>query len=431
MRSVLAETEKSGLFARSAASLLDMSLIDWKLSKPQEKRKRVLMSNKQGILFRDCDMERDEAISVVRNYIRDAADLKTKVARLNEIKQAIHSVSPFKNEPVDCVLWIEKDDVVANDYNPNKVAPPEMELLEVSIMNDGYTQPIVTWPREDGKSEVVDGFHRSRVGRESAVVGRRVMGFLPTVAIRKEQQDKSDRIASTIRHNRARGKHQVDAMSEIVLELKNRNWTNARVAKELGMDEEEILRLCQITGLEHLFSDQDFSQAWEASDSIHSFEPIDDIGVNPEAVRTVNTSDPNRRFYTFDKWECHKAGFYKSTKDGMTAQQCREAYADFLRDGERFSDALQHVTKEWKHSCGHYLTNKSMNRIAWLGQAAVCYATGVPSVFCSGFNLLSDSEKEAANMIAFEWLNRWLVENGIPEVTVEEAISIGRQVEIY
>jgi ParB-like chromosome segregation protein Spo0J len=376
-------------------------------------------------------MDREEAISVVRNYIEDAADLKTKVARLNEIKQAIHSVSPFKNEPVDCVLWIAKDEVVANDYNPNKVAPPEMELLEVSIMNDGYTQPIVTWPRDDGKSEVVDGFHRSRVGRESAVVGQRVKGFLPTVAIRKEQQDKSDRIASTIRHNRARGKHQVDAMSEIVLELKNRNWTNARVAKELGMDEEEILRLCQITGLEHLFSDQDFSRSWEASDSIHAFEPVDDSEAEQGDVRTVNTSDPDRKFHTFDKWECHKAGFYKSTKDGMTAQQCREAYATFFRNLELFDQTLACVTAEWKHSCEHYLTNKAMNRIAWLGQAAVCRNTGVPSVFCSGFNLLSDAEQQAANHVALRHLNAWLSSRGMAEVTMEEAISAGRQVEIY
>ena len=389
------------------------------------------MSNNQKLLFSEHEMDYEEAIAVVCKCIADEQNLTEKVAKLNQAKTAIHAASPFKSEPVDCVLWIAKEEVVANDYNPNKVAPPEMELLEVSIMNDGYTQPIVTWPRDDGKSEVVDGFHRSRVGRESAVVGQRVMGFLPTVAIRKEQQDKSDRIASTIRHNRARGKHQVDAMSEIVLELKNRNWTNARVAKELGMDEEEILRLCQITGLEHLFSDQDFSQSWEASDSIHSFDPVDDEDADPDTVRTVNTSDPNRKFHTFDKWECHKAGFYKSTKDGMTAQQCREAYADFLRDSDRFDAALSKVTTEWVHSCEHYLTNKSMNRIAWLGQAGMCYATGVPSMFCSGFNLLSEAEQEAANMVAFKWLNRWLVAHGMPEATIEEAISVGRQVEIY
>ena len=162
-----------------------------------------------------------------------------RIESINEIKKALHQISPFRNEPVDCVTWVKSDKVVANEYNPNKVAPPEMELLEVSIMNDGYTQPIVTWPTDD-KIEVVDGFHRSRVGKESKIVSHRVKGYLPTVEIRSEQSGKNDRIASTIRHNRARGKHQVDAMSEIVIELKNRNWTNKRIAKQLGMDEEEV-----------------------------------------------------------------------------------------------------------------------------------------------------------------------------------------------
>ena len=186
--------------------------------------------------------------------------LDEKVSLLNELRSILHELSPFKNEPVDFVRWVKQESVVANDYNPNKVAPPEMELLEISIMNDGYTQPIVTWDnKEKNKIEVIDGFHRNRVGKESKIVSQRIMGYLPIVDIRTEQSGKNDRIASTIRHNRARGKHQIDAMSEIVIELKNRNWTNQRIAKQLGMDEEEVLRLCQISGLENLFSDSDFS----------------------------------------------------------------------------------------------------------------------------------------------------------------------------
>ncbi len=165
-------------------------------------------------------------------------DLNQKIDIINDLREFIHYASPFKNEPVDFVKWVKCDDVIANDYNPNKVAPPEMELLEISIMNDGYTQPVVTFPN-NGKIEVVDGFHRTRVSKESKIVKNRVLGYTPTVIIRKEQSDKNDRIASTIRHNRARGKHQIDAMSEIVLELKNRNWKNERIARELGMDEEE------------------------------------------------------------------------------------------------------------------------------------------------------------------------------------------------
>lgn len=184
-----------------------------------------------------------------------------KIEYINELRDFIHELSPFKNEPVDFVKWVRNENVVANDYNPNKVAPPEMELLEISIMNDGYTQPIVTWPHDD-KVEVIDGFHRNRVGRESKVVGERIKGYLPTVIIRKEQSGKNDRVASTIRHNRARGKHAVDAMSDIVLELKKRNWSDQRVGKELGMDADEVLRLCQISGLAEAFENEDFSEAW-------------------------------------------------------------------------------------------------------------------------------------------------------------------------
>jgi len=377
-------------------------------------------------------MEISELIGCIKSEIESMADLQSKIELCNAIKTAVHESGPFANEPVDCVLWVSAKSVVANDYNPNKVAPPEMELLEVSIVNDGYTQPIVTWPKSEDEMEVVDGFHRSRVGKESALVAKRVLGFLPVVQIRKEQTGKNDRVASTIRHNRARGKHQIDAMSEIVLELKNRNWSNARIAKELGMDEDEILRLCQITGLDHLFSDKDFSRAWEASDSVHIFDPLtDDVNPDEMQVRTVNTSDPTRKFHTFENWECHKAGFYNSKKDGMTSEQCQQAYADLFRDANRFKTALERVITNWQNSCEHYLTNKAMNRIAWLGQAAVCIDSGVPSVFCSGWSLLSAEEQMTANQIALEYLNKWLFLNGLTAVSMDEAISQGRQVEIY
>ena len=306
--------------------------------------------------------------------------------------------------------------------------PPEMELLELSIMNDGYTQPIVTWRNED-KNEVIDGFHRNRVGKESKVINKRIHGYLPVVSINKERTDKNDRIASTIRHNRARGKHQIDAMSEIVIELKNRNWSNDRIAKQLGMDAEEVLRLCQISGLEHLFSDKDFSKAWESTDTEADFEPLtDDVEGN---FRTANTYDPERIFHTHDKWECHKAGFYASRKEGMNAEECEKTYADFLRNDAAFRDALGRLIVEWKHSCEHYLTNKAMNRIAWLGQAAMCYATGVPSVFCSGFNLLTMEEQSRANLTALEYLNIWLRNSNRTEVSLEYALSVGRQIDIY
>lgn len=181
---------------------------------------------------------------------------------LNKIKIAMHMISPFKDEPVDCVLWVLSDQVEANDYNPNRVAPPEMKLLKLSISEDGYTQPVVAFP-EDGGYTVVDGFHRHRVGREDKEIKQRVRGYLPITVIRPDREGRADRIASTIRHNRARGKHQVQAMSEIVVELSRRNWSDEKISRELGMDTDEVLRLKQITGLAEMFADREFSEAWE------------------------------------------------------------------------------------------------------------------------------------------------------------------------
>lgn len=185
-----------------------------------------------------------------------------KVAAINEIKSMLKAISPFCDNPVECVQWVKADEVIANDYNPNSVAPPEMELLHTSIQEDGYTQPIVVW-QHDGIYEVVDGFHRNRVGKEYEDIRERIHGYLPVVVINNDREDKGDRIASTIRHNRARGKHRVEAMSDIVIELKRRNWSDKKIAKELGMDADEVLRLTQITGLAEMFADHDFSQAWE------------------------------------------------------------------------------------------------------------------------------------------------------------------------
>ena len=185
-----------------------------------------------------------------------------KIGTINEIKKLLKQISPFSAEPVECVQWVKSDEVIANDYNPNSVAPPEMELLHTSIQEDGYTQPIVVW-QHDGIYEVVDGFHRNRVGKGDKDIKERIHGYLPVVVINNDRQDKGDRIASTIRHNRARGKHKVEAMSDIVIELKRRNWSDKKIAKELGMDADEVLRLTQITGLAEMFADKDFSQAWE------------------------------------------------------------------------------------------------------------------------------------------------------------------------
>ena len=203
----------------------------------------------------------------------DVLDIDLKVELINQIRMELHNHSPFKSEPVDCVQWIKKEQVVANDYNPNSVAPPEMKLLEHSIAEDGYTQPIVSWQRED-VFEVVDGFHRHRVGKESEIIHARIHGYLPAVVINSDRNDKNDRMAATIRHNRARGEHRVDSMAEIVIELKRRFWNDEKIAKELGMEPDEVLRLTQITGLAGLFADREFSEAWEA-DNFADTEGID------------------------------------------------------------------------------------------------------------------------------------------------------------
>lgn len=220
----------------------------------------------------------NDAAREIERYL-GVEDEAVRVQRINALREIIARHSPFQNEPVDFVRWVPADNVVANDYNPNQVAPPEMELLAHSILADGYTQPIVAMQDTDGYV-VIDGFHRHRVGKEVESVRERVHAYLPIVVIRSDREDRGDRIAATIRHNRARGKHQVTAMSDIVLELKRRNWTDKKIGKELGMDPDEVLRLTQITGLAEAFKDHEFSQAWEAVldvDDEASDESIPDV----------------------------------------------------------------------------------------------------------------------------------------------------------
>jgi ParB-like chromosome segregation protein Spo0J len=203
--------------------------------------------------------------------------LQEKIEAINKAKLALHEISPFRQEPVDCVLWVKSNSVTANDYNPNAVAPPEMKLLAISIGEDGYTQPIVTWI-EDEKREVIDGYHRHRVGKENKDINARIYDYLPVVTANMDRVDKGDRIAATIRHNRARGKHKIDAMSEIVLELKRRNWSDKKIGEQLGMDQDEVLRLAQITGLAEMFADKEFSEAWE----VEKIDETDSLSIEEE-----------------------------------------------------------------------------------------------------------------------------------------------------
>lgn len=214
-----------------------------------------------------------EKLAAALRHELEALDLPGRVAAINAVKLLLHELSPHAAEPVDCVLWVPADAVTANDYNPNAVAPPEMELLHTSILQDGYTQPIVAWETAPGTYTVVDGFHRNRVGKERPDVRERVRGYLPVTVINTARTDLGDRMVSTIRHNRARGKHNVDSMSEIVVELKRRNWTDDKICRSLGMQADEVLRLCQISGLTEMFKDAGFSMAWDVgTDDAESVE---------------------------------------------------------------------------------------------------------------------------------------------------------------
>ena len=162
--------------------------------------------------------------------------------------------------PVLQVKLVPIEKVVANDYNPNSVAPPEMKLLKLSIEEDGYTQPIVAYhDHENDQYIIIDGFHRYRCAKEYFK--------LPQVPIVVIDKPLSNRVASTIRHNRARGTHSVQGMSGIVLSLINDGWTDIDKAKHLGMDAEEVLKLKQATGLKQAFANHEFSNSWEEFES--------------------------------------------------------------------------------------------------------------------------------------------------------------------
>lgn len=166
----------------------------------------------------------------------------------------------FKS-PVYDVIAVPFEKIVPNTYNPNRVAPPEMKLLYESIKEDGYTMPIVCYhSKKEDLYAIVDGFHRWRIMKEYPDIYEREGGMMPVSVINKPL---SSRMASTVRHNRARGSHNVDLMSNIVKELHELGRSDAWISKHLGMDKDEILRLKQITGLAALFKEVKFGQAWK------------------------------------------------------------------------------------------------------------------------------------------------------------------------
>lgn len=189
-----------------------------------------------------------------------------KLQFLNEVKGWLYRELSVVKQPIDNVQWVPMDKVEPNDYNPNSVAKVEMGLLYTSIAHDGYTQPIVTIydPKKD-KYIIVDGFHRYFTCKNNKDIYERNQGRLPIVVIDK---DVNDRMASTVRHNRARGKHSIAGMSSMVFKMLENGWKDEDICKELGMEAEELIRLKHITGFSKLFADSEYKRAWETKTQI-------------------------------------------------------------------------------------------------------------------------------------------------------------------
>ena len=189
----------------------------------------------------------------------DAAE--DKAGWMNTIRAFLHGLSPLSGQPVDFVRLVPIEKVKANDYNPNSVAKNEMRLLYVSILHDGYTQPVVTvYDEKEDVYVIVDGFHRYTTMRLHDDIRERNGGLLPVVVIDKSI---NDRMASTVRHNRARGKHSVNGMASMVFAMLENGWEDAAICGELGLEADELIRLKHVTGFSKLFEDVEYQRAWE------------------------------------------------------------------------------------------------------------------------------------------------------------------------
>lgn len=206
---------------------------------------------------------------------------------MDAIRRAMAEASPVKDQPVSSLRWVPIDMVEPNDYNPNSVARKEMRLLYLSILNDGYTQPVVTiWDEERGKFVIVDGFHRYFTCKNNPDILERNHGYLPIVVI---QKDIKDRMASTVRHNRARGKHSVDGMANMVFKMLEDGWSDTEICNQLGMEPEELTRLKHVTGFSKLFANAEYKMAWETRRQIK---------VRLEYEKTKGAAHPVRQDYT-------------------------------------------------------------------------------------------------------------------------------------
>jgi len=197
----------------------------------------------------------------------DKADAEKAIREMNDSLRGIYKESPLSHNPVGLVQWVPIEKVQANEYNPNRVAINEMRLLYASIAADGYTQPVVTvYDADQDIYIIVDGFHRYSIMRQNKDIAEANYGHLPVVVIEK---DINDRMASTIRHNRARGKHQVTGMGDMVFQMLENGWSDAAICKELGMEPEELIKLKHITGFSKLFEDVQYRKAWETTKQLN------------------------------------------------------------------------------------------------------------------------------------------------------------------
>ncbi len=215
------------------------------------------MVNKNKAQPLDCADKKIDACLEYLQQIIEPMETSQKVQSLNKIRKALNSFSPF-NDPIDLVEWVPAKKVQANAYNPNKVASIEMELLHTSVRLDGFTQPIVAYRLADDHYEIIDGFHRYKIGKYPDITDK-LNGYLPLTVIDKPIDE---RMGSTIRHNRARGTHQIRSMSDLVLTLTKTGWSEEKISENLGMDLDEIIRLKQITGLKEAFQNHSFSKSW-------------------------------------------------------------------------------------------------------------------------------------------------------------------------
>lgn len=204
----------------------------------------------------------EEMCDEIKDRLRKIEDPDKKISVLNEIRKSLSEESPLRHHPVDCVLWVKTDTIEGNDYNPNHVDRQNMKLLIHSIEEDGYTMPIVGCPEYD-IIRIVDGFHRRKSILTSKKISESTNNHVPVSLIRDEKKDLKNRMASTVRHNRARGVHHIESMSDMVVDLIQDGWGDSEIALHLGMDADEVLRLKQTSGISGIFENLNYSQSWE------------------------------------------------------------------------------------------------------------------------------------------------------------------------